>query len=393
MANDLKTYGDLKKAIKSITTKQKGEKIAGVAADVLAGFIPGADAAKTTVGFVKALMAKPDNKKTKTWLDKLDVDDKFSKIVDDTVENGFIDSISQDIASKSDDESLDPNFNMNDKLSQYLKAKYSGRTVTGVSEIIREILLEAGFSFTPKKGGVGGRRYIPKFFTLEKSIRDQFSDLIKFYGGVMYVDPQVPIALGYLERGRQSYEKTQNFPSLTKALQDKLPQPIRLAIKKGVEDQKLVNVGDKQMIPLDLEITRDEFGNYLIKNPYTTLDEYKLFLTEMLILEKKNVSNIYQLESLLVTDTSVRNQAEILSDIRSLPGVTIVSTDPLNPSQTVQNKDRVESKLYLKIDPHPFLGKGGFGDEELDSIYSSIKKIKGVTVFRVIGKPIKKTLR
>ena len=284
MANDLKTYGDLKKAIKSITIKQKGEKIAGVAADVLAGFIPGADAAKTTVGFVKALMAKPDNKKTKTWLDKLDVDDKFSKIVDDTVENGFIDSISQDIASKSDDESLDPNFNMNDKLSQYLKAKYSGRTVTGVSEIIREILLEAGFSFTPKKGGVGGRRYIPKFFTLEKSIRDQFSDLIKFYGGVMYVDPQVPIALGYLERGRQSYEKTQNFPSLTKALQDKLPQPIRLALKKGVEDQKLVNVGDKQMIPLDLEVTRDEFGNYLIKNPYTTLDEYKLFLTEMLIL-------------------------------------------------------------------------------------------------------------
>ena len=30
MANELKTYGDLKSAIKSISLKQKGEKIAGV---------------------------------------------------------------------------------------------------------------------------------------------------------------------------------------------------------------------------------------------------------------------------------------------------------------------------------------------------------------------------
>ena len=31
---------------------------------------------------------KPDTKKTQTWIDKLDVDDEFSAIVDDTIENG-----------------------------------------------------------------------------------------------------------------------------------------------------------------------------------------------------------------------------------------------------------------------------------------------------------------
>jgi hypothetical protein len=262
-----------------------------------------------------------------------------------------------------------------------------------IKEELEKILNEVSFNIRPQKGGSGGRRFIPKFFVFPGNVRENLKDYFKFYGNTMYVDPQVLIALGYLTRGRQSYDKTQDFPSLTKLLQDKLPQPVRLSIKKGAEGQKMQDIGGKKMVPLNLDITKDEEGNYLIKNPYTNISEYKTSLLEVLLLEKKNVSNIYQLESLLVTDTSVRNQAEILSDIRSLPGITIVSTDPLNPDQNVQNKDRVESKLYLKIDPHPFLGKGGFGEKELETVYSSIKKIKGVTVFRVIGKPNRKTLR
>ncbi len=131
---ELNTYGDLKKIINTISTKQKGEKVGKVALDAVVGFIPGAETAKTTFEFIKAAFSKPDTKKTKTWLDKLDIDDEMSSIIDDTVENGFLQTISKTIESESDNKPLEQDFNMNAKMVNYLKNKYSGRTVTGIRE-------------------------------------------------------------------------------------------------------------------------------------------------------------------------------------------------------------------------------------------------------------------
>ena len=150
---ELKTYGDLKNVIKSITLKQKGGKIAGVGLGVLMGFIPGADAAKTTFDFIKAAMSKPDNKKTKTWLDKLDIDDDMSLIVDDTVENGFMQFISKTFEAESNDKPLESDFNMNAKMVGYLQKNYHQRTISGINEnkiqptimnkiILRELIRE-----------------------------------------------------------------------------------------------------------------------------------------------------------------------------------------------------------------------------------------------------------
>jgi hypothetical protein len=137
MAN-LETYGDLKKLIDTIKRKQKGEKIISkgkeVALDTVIGFIPGASAAKTAFDFFKAATQKPDTKKTGTWLDKLDIDDDMSMIIDDTVENGFMQTISKSIESESDDKKLEDDFNMNQKMVDYLKSSYGGRTVTGIKE-------------------------------------------------------------------------------------------------------------------------------------------------------------------------------------------------------------------------------------------------------------------
>ena len=130
----LNTYGDLKKVIKAIELKQKGEKIGNVALGTLLSFIPGAEAAKTTFEFMKAAMSKPDTKKTDTWLDKLDVDDEMSAIVDDTVENGFMQFMADTIESKSDSLPLESNFNMNAEMVEYLRDKYAGRTVSGIKE-------------------------------------------------------------------------------------------------------------------------------------------------------------------------------------------------------------------------------------------------------------------
>jgi hypothetical protein len=134
MAIELKTYGDLKKAIKSIALKQKGEKVGGVALDTIIGLVPGLDVARTTFDFIKAAVSKPDVKKTKTWLDRLDVDDEMSAIVDDTVENGFMKTIAQTIDSEPDDKPLEPDFNMNARMVNYLQDKYQGRHIAGIKE-------------------------------------------------------------------------------------------------------------------------------------------------------------------------------------------------------------------------------------------------------------------
>ena len=139
MANlNLNTYGDLKKVLKSISTRQKGEKIISqgksFVLDQVLGLIPGASNAKTTFDFVKAAFKKPDAKKTGTWLDKLDIDDEMSSIVDDTVENGFMQAMAKSIEQESDTSPLEPDFNMNAKMVNYLKQQYGGRTIAGIKE-------------------------------------------------------------------------------------------------------------------------------------------------------------------------------------------------------------------------------------------------------------------
>ena len=137
MAN-LETYGDLKKLINGISKQQKGEKIISkgkeFALDQILGLIPGASNAKTAFDFIKTAISKPDGKKTNTWLDKLDIDDDMSQIVDDTVENGFMQAMTKSIESEQDTKPLEDDFNMNAKMVDYLKKTYSGRTVSGIQE-------------------------------------------------------------------------------------------------------------------------------------------------------------------------------------------------------------------------------------------------------------------
>jgi hypothetical protein len=137
MAN-LETYGDLKKLIDTIKRKQKGDKIISKGKefflDQILGAIPGASNAKTAFDFFRAATQKPDTKKTDTWLDKLDIDDDMSSIIDDTVENGFMQAMAKSIESESDDKKLEDDFNMNQKMVDYLKSSYGGRTITGIKE-------------------------------------------------------------------------------------------------------------------------------------------------------------------------------------------------------------------------------------------------------------------
>ena len=150
---DIQTYGQLRQAVKDIIKKQKYQKVGDVSVDTIIGALPILGNIKSGVDFINAIVKAPDTQKTRTWLDKLQVDDEMSAIVDDTVENGFIKSITTDIEKEPNDKPLEPDFNMNAKMVNYLKNKYKGRTVSGIQEEELEetsVSGDAGAYLSPK---------------------------------------------------------------------------------------------------------------------------------------------------------------------------------------------------------------------------------------------------
>jgi len=128
----METHGDLKRTISNVLAKKKAERVGKAAVGAVISSVPGLGAAKDIFDVGKALFNKPDGKKTNTWLDKLDVDDEASAIVDDTVEDTFIKDKMNSLTDEPDEKPLDSNFNMSNELIKFLKSKYKGRTLAGV---------------------------------------------------------------------------------------------------------------------------------------------------------------------------------------------------------------------------------------------------------------------
>lgn len=130
----METHGDLKRTINNVLAKKKAERVGKAAVGAVISAIPGLGTAKDVFDVGKAFFNKPDSKKTNTWLDKLDVDDEASAIVDDTVEDTFIKSKLDQLTTEPDEKPLDSNFSMNKELIKFLKSQYKGRTLFGVQE-------------------------------------------------------------------------------------------------------------------------------------------------------------------------------------------------------------------------------------------------------------------
>lgn len=140
---NLNTYGDLKKLLKYIQLKQKGGKllVAGknLAIDQILGLLPGGNNIKSGFDFIKTMFSKPDTVKTNTWLDRLDIDDQVAAIVDDSVENKFLQVMAKALKTTPDNTPLESNFDMNKTMAKFLKNKYSNRFVAGIPENISEV--------------------------------------------------------------------------------------------------------------------------------------------------------------------------------------------------------------------------------------------------------------
>ena len=101
---------------------------------------------------------------------------------------------------------------------------------------------------------------------------------------------------------------------------------------------------------------------------------------------KKAINEDYQdkfkMVGTLITDVKERPQTEIYSDIRAIPGITVISsTEPL--AYADQNLNKFKAILSVKVDGYPFITKGGFDRSKMMEIASDIKKVPGVKTFFV----------
>jgi hypothetical protein len=101
---------------------------------------------------------------------------------------------------------------------------------------------------------------------------------------------------------------------------------------------------------------------------------------------KKSLSEEYQdkfkMVGTLVSNIESRPQKEIYSDIRSITGISVISSkEPLEYSE--QNTTRFQSIITVKVDGYPWITKGGFNKDKMQEIAAQIRKVPGVVSFNV----------
>ena len=130
----LRTVGDLRRAVQgAIRAKQSGQgkdAVKDVAVGALIALLPGAGTAKSLFDVVRATYQLPDEKKTDTALDALNVDDQVSAIVDDTVENAFLKALGNELKDIPDEKELSE-VNVTTLLQKYIAKEFEKRTVGG----------------------------------------------------------------------------------------------------------------------------------------------------------------------------------------------------------------------------------------------------------------------
>jgi len=107
---------------------------------------------------------------------------------------------------------------------------------------------------------------------------------------------------------------------------------------------------------------------------------------------KSILSEVYQdkfkIEGRLVTNIKERPQKEILSDIRAIAGVTIVSTTEIQ-DYSEQSFGQFATILNLKVDGYPYIKTGGFNRETIIKIADDIRKVPNVASFKYNPENIK----
>jgi len=110
--------------------------------------------------------------------------------------------------------------------------------------------------------------------------------------------------------------------------------------------------------------------------------DIKRIIKEEVIRINEEYQDKYKMVGELITNLEIRPQKEILSDIRSITGVTVASEKELLPYNE-QDKTRFRAMLTIKVDGYPFIKAGGFSRDKMQDIARQIIKVEGVVTYRV----------
>ena len=110
--------------------------------------------------------------------------------------------------------------------------------------------------------------------------------------------------------------------------------------------------------------------------------DIKRIIKEEIIRINEEYQDKYKMVGELITNLEVRPQKEILSDIRSITGITIASEKEIMPYNE-QDKTKFRVILTIKVDGYPFIKSGGFNRSKMEDIARDIIKVDGVITFRM----------
>ncbi len=98
-------------------------------------------------------------------------------------------------------------------------------------------------------------------------------------------------------------------------------------------------------------------------------------------LRENSATRLYKVEGKLITNTNIKTQTQILSDIRSITGITTIDSNEYTPASAKPGYQY--DVLTVKIDPYPYLrATNEFNESNIQQIIDNIKKIKGVVAFK-----------
>jgi len=102
------------------------------------------------------------------------------------------------------------------------------------------------------------------------------------------------------------------------------------------------------------------------------------------ILKESTNPNIYKVEGRLIVNTEQRSISDVLSDVRAISGITVVTTRNVEETPDIKEKRHVVT-LSIKIDPAPFKP---FNKEVFKKILLDIKKVPAVLNAKFDKNPI-----
>ena len=96
-------------------------------------------------------------------------------------------------------------------------------------------------------------------------------------------------------------------------------------------------------------------------------------------------NKIFHIEGTIIIDNQKRDVQDILSDVRALPGITIVRNVELPQDATSRY---FRSSLEIKVDPYPYIKQNNFDSKNtLETVVNNVKTIPGVIGFKQTAQP------